>query len=157
MYKLNDPLKNPLTIKTKTKIIFVFSVLVFNFVSRSAGLMCYECNDYIPEFECNQTTSFSKCHKKYEFCATYYYKNDEQLYFHCEDREYCIQKRCARPLNDHCKASGTFEGVDYDGEHFTVDCCKGDLCNRPSSSHYFNHKILVFTFLLNILYFNILV
>ena len=128
------------------KVIFVCSIFVFIFINISSGLKCYECNDYISGFECNHTTSFFRCHKKYELCATYYYKNEEHPYLNCGERDRCVQKHCARHTYDHCERSGTFEVVDVDEEHFTVDCCKGDLCNRPSSAQYVNHNVLLFPF-----------
>ena len=129
------------------EVIFVYTVLVFIFINRSTGIKCHECDDYTSGFECNITTSFSDCHKKYELCATYYYQNDKRLYYICGQTDLCVQKRCARHAIDYCGGPGIFEVIDHvDKKEFTVDCCKGDLCNRPSSAQYLNHNMLLFTF-----------
>ena len=129
------------------KVILVYSVLFFIFINSTTGLKCYECDDYTSGFECNITTSFTNCHKKYDLCATYYYKNDKRLYYSCGQTDLCIQKRCAIHTIDYCRGAGTFEVIDHvHKKEFTVVCCKGDLCNRPSSAQYLNHNVFTFLF-----------
>ena len=135
------------------KTTFLCLVLLFNFTSMSAGLKCYDCSDDAPNFQCDFNATVLHCHKSYEFCATYYYKNPNISGYGCGNNHYCIQKKCAW-YGTECNDSGTFEVFDpVDNENFTVNCCKGDLCNRSSSAQYLYHNMLLFTLFVNMCVF----
>ena len=130
-YNLSHSQLNCRTDTNKMKLGFYFYFLLFNLVSSSSALKCYQCNDHFPSFLCANETSVTNCLQGEDLCATAYIKNKKNHpMYECGEKEFCVQKVCARRDPHFCKDSGTFEAVNISNDTFTIECCEGDLCNK---------------------------
>ena len=127
----------------------IFTVFIICFISSSAGLKCYRCNDAYPGYNncSSEDLVVEACrYKRYGkfFCVTATTKSGapyKYYYEKCEDRDQCTLKGCNHIGLKLCKEPGTFEVTRWYG-NFTVTCCEGDLCNSFSSAHLCKQNLL---------------
>ena len=126
--------------------VLVFASICICLLNTTAGLKCYECDDYIYKYThgnyeddfgdykgvaCDQTNKTTECDPSYEFCITY---EDVE----CETNPLGFTKRC--DWEQHCKSAGTHQLLSDSGQPWSViTCCQDDLCNKdtilPSSQN----------------------
>ena len=126
--------------------VFVFIACIVCFIRNLATLNYYHCNDLDPDYPyCSSKQTVEVCDERLTFCATYDFSDQDKRYTGCGN-ESCIEKGCAG--SRFCKEPGTF-GEDgsyqklYSHGKFTVECCKGDLCNTFSSAYVCKKNLLL--------------
>ena len=121
----------------KDFVVFIFYIICF--ISASAGLKCYECDDVYYMTNCSSDSLVRVCDEESTFCVTATSKSEQGPYSDCGERS-CVGKGCVG--SDYCPGPGTFEVTESYGT-FTFNCCEGDLCNMFSSAHVCKDNLLI--------------
>ena len=140
------------------KTFVIFTVSIISFISSSAGLKCYHCDDIYTDGTtgCSSNDAVVEvCKKRVHsaknpgkwFCVTVTINSGaapdprSHQYKTCGDEERCTQKGCSYRRHKRCEEAGTYELAKSYG-NFTVSCCEGDLCNTYSSAQACRNNLL---------------
>ena len=131
----------------KDFVVFIFYNICF--ISVSAGLKCYECDDVYPDRStvCSSDPVVTVCSDEGSiFCVTITSKSEQGPYSNCGERS-CVMRGCMSSV--YCPRLGTFEVPGSYG-NFTFNCCDGDLCNMFSLAHICKNNLFIYFVLFNL-------